>query len=132
MNRFLYLSLVIIPVSVFGGGGLPDRPYIYVQGKAEIQKPADVAIFCFDLVVRAPDQPKANDQLQSEANKVFDLLNSRKIADNDVIAENLTSEPEFEQEEIYPRRRGKLIDYRVTRAFRVKGSRYHSVPKARE
>jgi uncharacterized protein YggE len=120
MNRFLYLSLVIFPISVIAGGGLPDTPYIYVQGKAEIQKPADLAILTFDIVVRASDQPKANDQLQSEANKVFELLSSRKIAEADVIAENLNTEPEFEQEEAYPRRRGKLLDYRVMRTFRVK------------
>jgi uncharacterized protein YggE len=92
----------------------PGKPYIYVQGRAEIQKAADQAILTFDLVVRAPDQPKTNDQLQATANKIFDLLNNRKIA------ENLISEPEFEQEETYPRRRGKLLDYRVTRTFRVK------------
>lgn len=121
MKGFLLLYLAIFPISLSArGGGLPDRPYIYVQGKAEIQKPADLAILNFDIVVRAPDQLKANDQLQSEANKVFDLLNSRKIAEADVIAENLNSEPEFEQEETYPRRRGKLVDYRVVRTFKVK------------
>ena len=120
MKRFLFFFLGILPISVFAEGGLPDKPYIYVEGKAEIQKPADIAILTFDLVVRAADQPKANEQLQSQANKIFALLKDRKIGENDVIAENLTSEPEFEQEEAYPRRRGKLIDYRVTRTFKVK------------
>jgi len=120
MKRFLFFFLGILPISVFAEGGLPDKPYIYVEGKAEIQKPADIAILTFDLVVRAADQPKANEQLQSQANKIFALLKDRKIGENDVIAQNLTSEPEFEQEEAYPRRRGKLIDYRVTRTFKVK------------
>jgi uncharacterized protein YggE len=79
--------------------------------------------------VRAADQPKANEQLQSDANKIFAMLNSWKIAENDVIAESLTSEPEFEQEETYPRRRGKLIDYRVTRSFRVKVRDITAFPK---
>lgn len=100
--------------------GLPNQPYIYVEGKAEIEKPADMAILTFDLLVRAADLPKANEQLQSQANKIFALLHDRKISENDVIAEALTSEPEFEQEETYPRRRGKLIDYRVTRTFKVR------------
>lgn len=119
MKRFVF-ALPLLPILVFAEGGLPDKPYIYVEGRAEIQKPADIAILAFDLVVRAADQPKANEQLQSVANRVFGLLNGRKIGENDVIAENLTSEPEFEQEESYPRRRGKLIDYKVTRTFRVK------------
>jgi uncharacterized protein YggE len=83
----------------------------------------------FDLVVRAADLPKANEQLQSQANRIFALLKDRKIAENDVIAENLTSEPEFEQEETYPRRRGKLIDYRVTRTFKVKVRDIAAFPK---
>jgi uncharacterized protein YggE len=129
MKHFLFLLLLILPVSLFAEGGLPDKPYIYVEGKAEIEKPADIAILTFDLVVRAADQPKANEQLQAEANKIFGLFNSRKIGENDVIAENLTSEPEFEQEETYPRRRGKLIDYRVTRTFKVKVRDVTAFPK---
>ncbi len=120
MKRLLFLLVLGLPVSVLAESGLPSQPYIYVEGTAEIQKPADIAILTFDLVVRAADLPKANEQLQSKASKIFALLKERKIGETDVIAENLTSEPEFEQEETYPRRRGKLIDYRVTRTFKVK------------
>lgn len=129
VKRLFFLSLVLFPISAFAQGGLPDKPYIYIEGRAEIQKPADIAILTFDLVVRAADQPKANEQLQSTANKIFALLKERKIRENDIVAENLTSEPEFEQEETYPRRRGKLIDYRLTRAFRVKVRDVTSFPK---
>jgi uncharacterized protein len=128
MKRFLFV-LLSLPLSALADGGLPNQPYIYVEGKAEIEKPADIAILTFDLVVRAADLPKANEQLQSQANKTFVLLHGRKISENDVIAENLTSEPEFEQEETYPRRRGKLIDYRVTRTFKVRVRDVAAFPK---
>src|SRR5438874_7994908 len=120
MKRFLLFSLVIFPLTVFAEGGLPDKPYIYVQGNAEIKKPADIVTMRFDLVGRAPDQPKANADVQSKANKIFNLLKERKIADNDVIAEDLRSEPEYEQEENYARGHGKLIGYKVTRPFQIK------------
>lgn len=129
MNRSLFLLMVSLPISIFAQGGLPNQPYIYVEGTAEIQKPADIATLTFDLVERAADQPKANEQLQSNANKAFALLKSRKIAENDVIAENLTSEPEFEQDETYPQRRGKLLDYKVTRSFKVKVRDVEAFPK---
>jgi uncharacterized protein YggE len=48
------------------------------------------------------------------------LLKGKKIADDYIIADNLRSEPEFEQEEGYPNRRGKLIGYKVSRPFQVK------------
>lgn len=120
MKRFLFFSLVLFPISVFAEGGLPDRPYIYVEGKAEIQRPADFVTLRFDLVARAPDQPKANEEVQSKANKIFASLKERKIADKDVIAEDLRSEPEFEHDDDYSTKRGKLIGYKVTRPFQVK------------
>jgi uncharacterized protein YggE len=128
MKRFLF-PLLILPISVFAEGGLPDKPYIYVEGKAEIKKPADIVTMRFDLVGRAPDQPKANADVQSKANKIFALLKERKIADNDMIAEDLRSEPEFEQEENYSRSHGKLIGYRVTRAFQIKVRDVAAFPK---
>jgi uncharacterized protein YggE len=90
VKRFL-LCLIIFPISVLAGGGLPDNPYIYVEGKAETEKPADMITLRFQLVGRAPQQPKANEQVQTTANKIFALIKDRKIADNDVIAQDIRS-----------------------------------------
>jgi uncharacterized protein YggE len=119
MKRFLF-SLIIFPISVLAEGGLPDKPYIYVEGRAEIQKPADIVTLRFELTARAPEQPKANQEVQSKANNIFTMLKQRKIADNDVIAESIRTEPEFEREENYPYKSGKLIGYKVIRPFQVK------------
>lgn len=129
MKRFPFFVLFIFPISLFAEGGLPDKPYIYVEGSAEIQKSADMVILRFDLVGRAPDQPKANQEVQTKANKVFELVKNGKIADNDLIAEDLRSEPEFEQEENYSRGHGKLIGYKVTRPFQVKVRDVTAFPK---
>ncbi len=118
--KLLLFAVLILPVSALAEGGLPNTPYIYVEGNGEIKKPADIVTIRFDLVARAPDQQKANQQVQLNAKKIFALLNERKIAENDVIAENLQSQPEFEQGEEYSSRRGKLIGYKVTRSFRVR------------
>src|SRR5437867_2797275 len=82
----------------------------------------------FDLVGRAPDQLKANEEVQSKANKIFALLKERKIADNDVIATDLRSEPQFEQEQNYSNR-GKLIGYSVVRPFEVRVRDIAAFPK---
>jgi uncharacterized protein YggE len=112
MKRFVFLLCLSLPICVFAEGGLPDKPYIYVEGNAEIQKPADFVTFRFDLVARALEQPKAN--------KIFPLLKDLKIADTDVIAEDLRSEPEFEEGPEYSTKRGNFIGYKVTRPFKVK------------
>jgi uncharacterized protein len=119
MKRFLFFSLVLFPVSLFAEGGLPDKPYIYVEGKAEIEKPADIVTMRFDVVARGPDVAKANTETQTKAAKIFDLLKRYKIPDNDVIAESLRSEPEFENEQSYVKR-GKVIGFSVSRRFQVK------------
>jgi uncharacterized protein YggE len=79
--------------SLFAEGGLPDNPYIYIEGTAEIQKPADIVTLRFEVVSRAADQPKANEQLQAGATKVFGVLNESKITEADVIAETIRTGP---------------------------------------
>ena len=96
MQRFLLFLLLIIPIALFAEG-LPDKPYVCVEGKAEIGKPADMMTLRFDLVGRAPQQPKAHEDIRTKANKIFALIRERKIADEDVIAEDIRSEPEFER-----------------------------------
>jgi uncharacterized protein YggE len=128
MKRFVFFSLLIVPISVFAEGGLPDSPYIYIEGTAEIQKPADIVTLRFEVVCRAADQPKANEQLQAAATKVFGVLNESKITEPDVIAETIRTGPEFEQSGgsyTYSGGRGKLIGYFASRPFEVT---VHDVP----
>jgi uncharacterized protein YggE len=129
MNRFAFLFLLLVPILVFAEGGLPDRPYIYVDGKAEIEKPADIMIVRFDIVGRAPQQPKANEEVQTKANKIFGLLKDRKIGDNDVIAEDIRSQPEFQKGDEYSDNRGKIVGYKVSRMFQIKLRDVAAFPK---
>jgi len=112
--------LLLLPGILFAQGGLPNQPYIYVEGKAEVEKPADMVTLRFDLITRNIDRAKANQEIQTKATKVLALLDSKKIAENDVIAQDLTSEPEYQEDENSTRNRGKLIDYKVTSPFRSK------------
>ncbi|HEX7516062.1 MAG TPA: SIMPL domain-containing protein [Chthoniobacterales bacterium] len=120
MKKLVLLACVSLPLSLLAEGGLPDKPYIYVEGKAEIEKPADMVTLRFDLVARNPDQAKANQEVQAKATKVFALMDARKIAESDVVATDLRSEPQYENEEESGRKRGKIIGYGVTRSFTVK------------
>jgi uncharacterized protein YggE len=118
MKRLL-LPLLMVPISVFAEGGLPDKPYIYVQGRADVKKPADTITMRFDVVARASDQVRANQDVQAKAAKVFSLLKSHNVGDKDLIAYGVYSQPQFEQEE-NGRGRGKIIGYTVTRSFEMR------------
>lgn len=129
MKRFVFVSLLIFPISVFAEGGLPDEPYIYVEGKAQMEKPADIMTLQFELVGRAAQQAKANEEVQSKANKMFVLAKDRKIASEDVIAEDIRSEPEFERGDEYSDRRGKLVGFKVSRRFELRLRDLSAFPK---
>ena len=116
-------------MSLFAEGGLPDKPYIYVEGKTEIEKPADMMTLRFNVVARAPQQPKANEEVQTQANKIFAVIKDRKILENEVIAEDIRSEPEFEKGDEYSDKRGKIIGYKVSRMFQIKLRDLTAFPK---
>src|SRR6266576_3233196 len=120
MKKLVLLACASLPLSAFAQGGLPDKPYIYVEGKAEIEKPADMVSLRFDLVARNADQAKANQEVQTKANKIFALLNGKKITQSDVVASDIKSEPQFQKNEEYGSKRGKIIGYSVTRSFTAK------------
>jgi len=128
MKKIVLLACVTLPLSLFGQGGLPDKPYIYVEGKAEIEKPADMVTLLFDVVARNPDQAKANQEVQAKATKILALLNDKNIARSDIIAADLKSEPEFEIEET-SRKKGKILRYSVTRRFEVRVHNLEAFPK---
>ena len=125
--KTLLLLLLTLPGIVWAQGGLPTQPYIYVEGKAEIEKSADFVTLSFDVVARAPGLPKANADVQAEANKVFAMLKEGKVDDKDVIAQDLRSEPQFEKEENHSQ--GKIIGYTMTRPFQIKVRDIKAFPK---
>jgi uncharacterized protein len=126
MKTFVFCAFALVPLTVVaqssdvgGLAGLPNHPFLYVEGKASVEKAPDVLSLHFDISARNADQGKANQEVQAKAKKVFALLKEAKIEDRDVSAQDLQSEPEFERDEADRSKRGKLIGYVVTRSFTV-------------
>ncbi|HEY3661648.1 MAG TPA: SIMPL domain-containing protein [Chthoniobacterales bacterium] len=123
MKTLLVCAFALIPLSVgaevAGLAGLPNQPFLYVEGKAQIQKAPDLITLRFDIEGRDADQGKANLEVQAKARKVFALLKEAKVEDRDVVAQDLHSRPAYERDEVDQKNRGKLIGYIVTRSFEV-------------
>jgi uncharacterized protein YggE len=126
MKTFVVCAFALVPLTVVaavsevaGLAGLPNHPFLYVEGKAEIEKAPELISIHFDISARNADQGKANQEVQAKAKKLFALLKEAKIEDRDVVAQDLHSEPEFERDEADQNKRGKLIGYVVTRSFKV-------------
>ena len=113
------LTVVAAVTEVAGLAGLPNQPFLYVEGKAQIEKEPDLISLHFDISGRNADQGKANQEVQEKAKKLFALFKQAKIEDRDVVAQDLQSEPEYERDETDEKKRGKLIGYVVTRSFNV-------------
>lgn len=127
--KILFLALLSLPGILLAEGGLPNEPYIYVEGKAEIEKPAELVTLRFDLVARNADQVQANQEVQAKASKILTMFDERKIARADVVASDLRSEPQFQQDPNRPGEQGKVVGYVVTRPFVVKVRDLNSFPK---
>lgn len=126
--KHLPFVLIAVPISIFAEGGLPNSPYIYVVGKADVEKPADIVTLRFNLIVVNLNEAKANQQIQDKAAKTFAILDAGKIEQTDVIAQNLRSEEAYEDSDDV-RRRGKFIGYKLTRPFSVKLRDVSTFPK---
>jgi uncharacterized protein YggE len=118
--RIAFCTLALLPLSLFAQAGLPSQPYLYVEGKAELERSADIATLKFDVVERDSDRPKANQKVQAAATKVLTLLNEHKVPEKDVIAQDLRPEPEYDGGEDVGRSHRKVIGYSATRSFVVK------------
>src|SRR4051812_22963840 len=115
--KLICLAFVSFPICVLADG-LPSQPYIYVEGRAEIQKPADFVGLHFQVVGHNVERPKANEEVQAKVIKVLALFKEAKVADNDIVAEDLSSQPEYEADDM-TRSHSKLIGYTVTRPVGV-------------
>jgi uncharacterized protein YggE len=108
---------------VLADGGLPNQPYIYVEGQAETEKPADFVALSFRVVGHNAERPKANAEAQDKVIRALAMLKEARIAESDIVAENLSSEPDYENDE---RGRGKLIGYNFTRPI---DTRVRDIPR---
>jgi uncharacterized protein YggE len=123
MKTLVVCAFALVPLHVFAEvgqlTGLPNQPFLYVEGMAEIEKAPDVVVLGFDIETRNADQGKANQEVQSKAKKVFALAKEAKIEDRDVVAQDLSSDAEYERDETDTKKRGNLIGYVVTRRFKL-------------
>lgn len=69
--KLLLIVPLLLPLRLLAEAGLPDKPYIYVEGKAEIEKAPELVTLRFDLVARNADQAKANQEVQTKAGKIL-------------------------------------------------------------
>jgi len=118
--KALLFALVSFPGILLADDGLPNQPYLYVEGQGEIERPADLVTLRFDLVARDADQARANQEVQAKASKILAMLEQRKVSQSDIVASDLKSEPQFQEEPNRPGGRGKVTGYVVTRPFAAK------------
>jgi len=132
---FLFLAGVLL-----GADGLPNQPYLYVQGEAEVSQPADLVLLRFRLSALQPEQAEANKRVQAQANQVFALLKATGVPESDIVASDLFSDTEYDRAggPIIPgldtegdsgQRPPKLLGYRVSRPFEVKVRDLKTFPK---
>jgi uncharacterized protein YggE len=127
MKTLVVCAFALVPLTMFaenaevmGLTGLPNQPFLYVEGEASTQKPPDIIRMSFGVSGHNPDEGKANQEVQAKAKKIFALLKEAKIEDRDVAAQDVRSEREYAEDDAdQTNKRGKLIGYVVTRSFEL-------------
>ena len=123
MKTLVVCAFALVPFTVVAEvnnlTGLPNQPFLYVEGKAQIEKAPDIISITFNIEGRNAEQGKANREVQAKAKKVFALLKQANVEDRDVVAQDLRSEAEYERDEVDTKKRGKLIGYVVSRQFKI-------------
>ena len=123
MKTFVVCAFALTPFTlraeVANLTGLPNQPFLYVEGTAKIEKAPDMVSLSFNIEGRNADQGKANQEVQAKAKKIFALLKEAQVADRDVVAQDLRSEAEYERAQDDQKGHGKLIGYVVSRWFAV-------------
>ncbi len=123
MKILVVCAFALVPFTVVAEvnnlTGLPNQPFLYVEGKAQIEKAPDIISITFNIEGRNAEQGKANQEVQAKAKKVFQLLKEAKVEDRDIVAQDLQSSAEYERDEMDTRKRGKLIGFVVSRRFRI-------------
>ena len=127
--KWFWLFAIVIPVSLPGQTVLPGKPFIYIEGKAEMEKTADTVLLSFGVVARNADAASANKEVQAKAGQVLQLLDTNKIAEKDVVAIQLKSDPQFEKTTDGGSNEGKVVGYRVDRPFEVRVRDVRILPK---
>jgi uncharacterized protein YggE len=123
-----FLLLFVAFTSLAWADGLPNVPYLYVEGNAAVEKKADLVSLRFKLSATDVEVSKANSPVQTQALKVFALLKAVGIADQDVIAGDIQSDAEYDEIR-GDGMRGKIRGYRVQRDFTVKVRELVQFPK---
>ena len=117
MKRFL-LAVLCFPVCAFADVGLPNQPYIYVEGNGKIQRAPDMVTLTFSLGAFDHELAAAAKKVQKQAAKVFALLDGEKVAQKDVVAESIRWQTETEDGSISPGKH-EAKGYAVSRDFSV-------------
>ena len=69
-----FILLYVVLSCLAWADGLPNVPYLYVEGNAEVEKKADLVSLSFKLSATDAEVSKANSAVQTQALKVFALL----------------------------------------------------------
>jgi len=110
--------LVILVASVRAAAAeLPDHPFVFVVGKADIDTPPDVARCSLTVRAREPDAGKAASTVEDRLKVVLKTLTSNKVAPADI--ESFRIEKEAMTDERYDGlKRPVILGYDVWRKVR--------------
>lgn len=110
----LRLLLTLLPLSALASG-LPDSPYLYVQGSAVESIAPDAVTLNFELSATATDLVTARGELAEKSAALHETLRRLALVENALVAHDITWRPEYD----HSSDTRKLIGYVIERPHSV-------------
>ena len=113
-KHVLFMFAAVLAVTV--NAGMPDFPFIFVEGYAKKEIPPDMAQINFYLETRSADVAEAISAMDDQSKVILKYLYDRKIEASDIIAHRIQKEALYNE--------GKRADVKV---IGCQASRYFSI-----
>ena len=123
-----WLLFIAALIAVAHAGTIPNYPFVYVTGRADVRVPPNVADTTFTVLAESPRAGVAEHTVESRVTEVLILLRSAGVRDSQIDASGLTKEAVTNNDDS-ERKPLSIRGYRVSRQIEAKISDLKNWPQ---
>jgi len=119
MKKRLWIILFLLFVigTYTHASELPDFPFVFAQGQAEIKRPPDIATISFQIEQFDEQAVNALTIVRNRSAELIAFFEAQKINEKDIVAYEIDKRAVRERKD---HKKYKIIGYEITRNFSVK------------
>ncbi len=117
MNKTIVIVAALsLSTFAYSQSALPDFPFVFAQGEADIKLPPDIAHISFTVLAYEADPEKARLVVRERTGQILDFISFLKIKQEDVVAYDISKRAVRKRQDY---RELEILGYDVSRQIRV-------------